>query len=284
MISESRAEKIIYNYNQLLPTFFISGFVVAIFIIVILFFPEKNLKYHLLKPMKAEPIAAYYLEKLVALYPQDHPLKLALIEQQIELHQWQRASANINELAKNPQWINDVNYLRFILAYYQAYQLPKNNTRDFSFKQLRIDIKKLYLQQQLTNNQILTLAKSALSLELPGLALRYYERLGSIENIILLKQIAATALQTSQYAISAQYYMLAMSYEKDLELKRNDVVSALSALQAGGLFAQGITLINTLPEKLIQNKVMLIYLSNFMLKANRPDLAEIYIKKALLLR
>jgi hypothetical protein len=62
------------------------------------------------------------------------------------------------------------------------------------------------------------------------------------------------------------------------------VVSALSALQAGGLFSQGIALTKTLPEKLIQNKVMLVYLSNFMLKANRPDLAEIYIKQALLLR
>ncbi len=265
----------------ILSWWFILIFVVCVSIISALFFPIKTLPDTVLTISQPQAITLYYLQQLVPLYPERYSLRIALIQQEIGIYDWIAAEHQISLLEKDSAMANEARLLRFQIKYTQAYQMPHGLEREAAFMNLRKEVG-TFTQLPLQKDQVLTLAKMALSLGMPALALSYYQQLGQVKDPLLLKQIAQTALQTSQHAVSAQYYMLAEQQEKTVEQKRVDIINALKALEAGRLFDQGIKLISTLQDNVIDNKAMLTFLAQYCLAANKPDLAEVYIKRALL--
>jgi hypothetical protein len=269
--------------NKLVSNGFIILFTLGVIFISMLFFPIKTIRHQVLKVTQPQAISLYYLKTLVKLYPKQGPLRLALIKQYIGLYQWMAAETEIEYLKQNPDMQIDAKLLTFQLQYTKAYQLPKGKSQTKSFKELRTNINN-FTKLKLTKEQSLVLAEDALNLGLPGLALTFYQTVSDSTDVVLLKKIAIIALQTSQYTISADYYMKAAKLERTLEMKRICIIGALKALEAGNLFSQGIDIVKQLSVKIINNKTMLVFLTRFTLAANRPDLAQNYIKRALLMR
>lgn len=269
------------NKNQIVPLWFFAVFIIMITALMIILFPIDKIPALALKITTPQPITQYYLEQLVQYHPTKTDIRIALIKQQIGLYNWNDAQAEINILKKNADMQTETRLLEFLLAYTKVYQMPKGIERNNTFNVLRTEVA-TFANVKLSITQLIMLADISLNLGLPKLALDFYQKVGPINDVVLLRHIAVTALQSSQYAISAKYYMLAEEREKTLEDKRIDVISALGALQQGSVFSMGIDIIIHLPDDLVNNKAMLLYLAKFTLAANRPDLAQSYIKRALL--
>lgn len=269
--------------RQLLPIPFILAFMLSVILISILLFPAKKLQRQVLSATQPQEITLYYLKQLVEYYPNKNSLRIALAEQEINSYHWVDADEQLSILEKNPQLKIDVRLLRFRLEYTKAYQLPHGEVRKKMFAKLQTDILN-FTDLPLQKNQLLFLANAALNIEKPAVALMFYQQIKEINNPILYEQIAKTALQASQYSISAQYSMLAEKYQKTLELKRRDIITALQTLQQGGLFSEGLAILSKLPDDITNNKSMLIFLTQYALAANRPDIAQEYARRTLLLR
>lgn len=278
-----------YNVNKIegaepfLPTWVILSFISAILILFWLLFPDKQLRVQVLNATPGQPIAAYYLPHLIDNHPKDIALRFALIREEIALHHWQAALQQINKLSDFPGTAIERNILIFQLNYTKAFQISDNMEKQKAIQQLRKDIQQ-FKNVALSQQQLNYLAPTALSLNEPMLALGFYKQYSNINEVNVFRTIAKTALGVSDYSYSAKNSLLAMQHEKDVNLQRLDIHRALMALQMGSLFQQGIDLIAQLPESVINNKEMLIYLTKYCLAANRPDLAQIYITRALAMR
>lgn len=267
--------------QTLLPLWFIIIFFLSIIIIAYLFFPLRTLREQTLLASKPEPIAFYYLSEISKRYPQDNDLRIALVKQEIGLYHWNLAEAQLKTLEKNPQLKKQTRLLRFQLKYTQAFKMQAGNHQQQIFTELRKDINDLQTESW-SQDELHNLATLALSINQPAVALKFYERLTPMTDPQMLKQIARTALAASQYAVCAKYYMLAAEQEKTLTLKRSDIVAALQALQAGRLYQAGINIIKNLSEEIINEKNMLLFLTQYTLAAGRPDMAQGFAKRALL--
>ena len=267
---------------------FLSGWFIALFFsgvvaIGILFFPKYYLYNLLLKIKVGQPVALFYLSQYEIMYPKNISIHVARAKQAIFLEKYDLANIEINWLAANTTENTEVKLLRFELQYYQAYGLPKGAARNNAIADLQ-KIMPQFITLPMRNDQLLVLASIALKIEMPAAALALYERISNLKDPELLREIGATALQTSQYKISAKYYLMASENETYLDDKRTDIISALEALQSGNYFDDGIAIITSLPDKVIENKEMLVFLTQYTLAAKRPDLSQEFARRALMMK
>lgn len=271
--------------TRILPYWLISGFFISVCMISYLLFPMKTLSKQVLASDEPQEITLYYLEKLVALEPHVAEFHQALAQQYIWKGDWSDANKQIKLLESEPAYNTETKLLYFQVKLGEVYAMKPSVQRQENFNLLKNDLKKLLLLP-LNQAQQLNLAKIALGLDAPDIALGIYQNVlknDTAKDPKLYRKIALIALQTKQYQISATYYFQAMDYEKEIEAKRRDLVNGLDVLVQGGLSTQGVDFVLKLPEKLLNNKALLEFLTQFMLAANRPDLAQIYIKRALLM-
>lgn len=274
------------TYSTILfPLWSICLFVVTMLFVAWLLFPSKTLSRQVLASDAPQEITLFYLEQLVKLEPTVSSYHAALAQQYIWKGDWALASQQIDQLVVDPSYAVPIKLLRFEIALGQAFQKKEKAEREQDFVKLRQELKEL-VQLPLNQSQQLAMGKIALGLDAPDIALKIYEQIASNDKTHdprLYRKIASVALQTQQYAISATYYFKAMDFEQQVEQKRQDLVDALSVLQQGGIASQGVNFVVSLPDKITNNKVLLEYLTEFMLAAGRPDLAQLYIKRALLM-
>lgn len=263
-----------------LPWPFVVAFVAVSLALFAVMFPQHSLRHLVLTITQPQKITYYYLVQLIQYYPQDQGLHIALIQQEIGLHHFAAAKEHIGALEKESALKDKLAMLQYQLQYAQAFALPKGPKQQAAFAGLRTSTK-AFLAKPLSRKQLLDFGDIALSINDPQDALVFYQRAGETSDPVLLAHIAKTALATSQYAISAHYYMLAADHEAVLPKRRAYVVSALKALQAGKQFDKGIAIIVQLPEEVVNDESMLMFLSQYALAADRPDLSEKYAKRAL---
>lgn len=273
-----------YQERFILPGWFVGAFAIAVCIIAYGLFPNESIRESALNLTKPEEITQFYLMQLNAREPENVKVKIALIEQAIGLKEWDFAESNIRILANDPQQADQVTRLKFIFAYDQAFQIPKGKAREAALKPLKANLPKL-LALKLTVPEYKKLGNIGLMLGSPQLALQFYEKVISISGDqppAFYMEISNVALQSSQYKEAAQFAEKAANRESLMELKRQYTIAALRAYQAGNLFNEGAALLMQCDDALLNNKLMLIFATNYALNINRPDLAEKFIKRALL--
>ena len=266
-----------------LSPWLIGSFFVGMCAIFIILYPAKELYHLLIKIKVGQPITLFYLSQYEIIYPNDTSIHIARAKQAILLGKDAIATQEIQWLKNNGNNPADVNLLQFELEYYQAFRLPKGVARNQLISQLQNKMPELLLLP-MDNEQLFNLAGMALAIKQPAAALGLYKRMTNLNDPVLLRVIGSTALQTSQYKISAFYYLEAARYDKYLDEKRQDIISALKVYESGGLFSEGIQVIISLPNNIVENKEFLIFLTQFALAANRPDLAQKFAREALMLR
>jgi tetratricopeptide (TPR) repeat protein len=266
-----------------LPRFFIAVFGICIAAMSAWLFPNNIIPYFAITLTSPQPLTAFYLENMNQREPNDTSIQIALIEQYIGLYEWTKADALLSTLALNTtqhdQWVR----LEFIKNVSQAYRLPKGPERTNALLKFKEAIPTL-LNLTFTPAQESALGNVALKLAAPDTALAFFQKVikaNPNQSAAFYQNIARVALENSEYDIAAQFYLEASAKQTLIELKRVDVIEALKAYQAGNLMAKGITVIATLPDALLDNQAMLIFLTKYAIAANRPDLATDYITRSL---
>lgn len=266
-----------------LPRLLIAAFGICIVAMSVWLFPNHIIPDFAVTLTNPQPLTAFYLENMNQREPQNTTIQIALIEQYIGLYEWTKADALLNTLALNTaqhdQWVR----LEFIKNVSQAYRLPKGSERTNALLKFKEAIPTL-LNLTFTPEQESALGYVALKLAAPDTALAFFQKViqaNPNQSATFYENIAQVALENSEYDIAAQFYLEASAKQTLIELKRVDVIEALKAYQAGNLMAKGITVIAGLPDAIINNQAMLIFLTKYAIAANRPDLATDYITRSL---
>lgn len=282
MKSNSTVNRRPLEYN-LFSLIFISVFTLGIITITLLLYP-RQLPQDVIFFNKPEPITEIYLQQLAQTYPNNTNYLIALTEQNIGLHHYESANHWLDVLIQDETQKDQVSRLQFLYTFTKTFELPKGSDRNQAIQML-VRLYSSLLDLDLTSNQFLELGNIGLKLEVPQLALIAYEKgiaLQGKKTSALYREIASTALQSSQYRIAAHYDLLASQLESNIDLKREDIIQALKAYQAGNLMSEGLPIIQQLPESIINNAAMLEFLAQYALAAGRPDLANAFMKRALL--
>lgn len=269
---------------NLLPQAFLAAFIIFVMMLCFGLFPSNTIPDLALSETNPQPLTAFYLEKLSDHHPEDINLKIALTEQVIGLNEWSRANALLSELALNPSLQNQLTRLTFILRLTMAYSLPKGVTRTNELDILKAKIPSL-LNLHLTPAQDDQLGNIALKLGAPESALQFFQRVieaNPNQSASYYETIARVALASSQYDVSAKFYLIASQHHTQIELKRTDIIEGLKAYQSGDLMQKGIAIMQELPDEIINNQAMLLFLTKYAITANRADLAATYITRSLL--
>lgn len=264
----------------------ITCFVLLTCCLMVLLFPRQQLLQTANTTQTPTPISLYYLGQLTQQYPHDDIIRIALIKQQIGNASWDEANAQLKILQKNTRAVLIVRWLTYQLLLTRGYHLALNDAQRTPYlsaaKSMAVDL----IVQPLTLEQRGQLATDLLGFELPDKALQVYlsiMKLQPIKDPQLLAQVAKVALYASQYKVSGEYYFMAAQQVNTRELQRGYILAGLSAYQAGSLFADGFAQVSKLPSGLLNDKVVLDFLVNYALAANRADLAQDYIKHLLFL-
>lgn len=269
---------------SLLPPVFTAVFVACVLLIAYCLFPNKSIPLSALTQTSPQPLSAFYLENIAREQPNNTTIKMALAEQWIGLHEWGKANALLSEMAENALLQNQLARLTFILRLTMAYSQPKGMMRNQELAILKSKISTL-LSLTFTPEQNDQLGNMALKLGAPDTALAFFQRViqaNPNQTAAYYQNIARVALASSQYVVSAQFFLIASKHQTQIELKRADIIDALKAYQSGNLMQKGVEVLLQLPDDLTDNQPMLIFLTKYAISANRPDLATKYITRTLL--
>lgn len=269
--------------RDLFPMLFIIGFSLVFVIICLLAFPKRYLLNVALTQEEPAKVTQFYLEKLLMQHPNDLSIQIALAQQAIGLHEWDRANHDINLLAMDDTLQDEVSRLQFLYAFNQAYAYTPGKERDQAIAQLKTLLPSL-ANLHLTATEYHELGTISLKLGSPQSALVFFQKVYQTNNQqkpAFFSQIADVALQTSQYQTAADFYAKAATTEKRIELQRYYYIQALKSYQSGNMVLQGVPFIEKIPPKIVDNNATLVFLTEYLISAGRPDLAQQYIMRAL---
>lgn len=271
---------------RVIPSWFISLFIVGICLLALAFYPARPIKNALLANTKPEAVALFYLSQMLKQNPNNEQYRIAFAEQLIGNKKWNQAEEQISYLEKIPDTEVVVSLLQYQLKYTKYFVLTNRTNRKKAILALQNDMETIR-SLSLNNTQLQNMANIAVTINLPDIATEFYQRLNADHHITdpnELRKIAKIALYGSKYAVSAEYYIMASQHAATLDLKRRDTLDAIKVLLAGNLYNNAATLIANIPADIANNKQMLVYLTQFALAANRPDLAQGFIRRALFMR
>lgn len=291
MTSPSTAPNLPAKPSKKFAWWYIVLFALALIVLLALLFPQQLFLRTLINSNQPNAASVLYLRNLLALHPDNSELALALVQQEFALGDHAAAEHDIAPyLTATPQttlqWKTLWIYYQIVRA--QTYALLENNperrNREAALAKL---LSQLAASPLLTANNIAQLAQDALALDQVQLAMGFYRLAAQhpeSQSASFFAQAGKTALFVSDYAASAQFYLLAMQKSGTIDLKRDYFAQAINSLAASGHADAIITFANAHIDGLAQDKATLLLLAKTALRADRPDRAQEYIREVLQLQ
>jgi polysaccharide biosynthesis protein PelB len=277
-------------------TKFVSVFTVAFLtaIVVITLFllaPKKELLRNIMQQKQADIIALKYLQNLLLIYPSDTSLKLLLAEQNISHGDIQKAINLIEPYIKQSptteaEW--QALWLYYQIIRTETYAEPEvSYARIKGLKKMR-DLLNVLAKGQLPGEDLLQLAGDALSANEPKLAISIYKEIVGMKTVPAqpsetYEKAAKVALSYGEYTTCAKLYFLAQQQATTLNENRKYYIAGLKALQSGNLLDQIMDVAQEHIGRLKSDQATLLFLSKLALASNRTDIAETYMKRAIML-
>ncbi|MDA8561940.1 hypothetical protein N9L02_02365 [Gammaproteobacteria bacterium] len=258
--------------TKTIPNFAIISFTVIICLIAYLLFPANSIQKTAITRNQPELVTYFYLLNLLKKYPSNEQLRIALINQEIPLKKWHKASLEIRKLGENSSYIVMAKILDFYLDYNKYFDSSRFKTDDFLLR-LQNKIKEISTLS-LPNDQLIGLGESATGLKLPAVALIFYSQVKNEKNPNILRKFAITALWASNYLKSSEYYFNASQNEKNIELSRKDIINAFNSLLQGGEYVAIKKKVRQLPQDILNNEKMLKFLINLCISAGDTKMAS----------
>ena len=275
------------HLRSFFPWWKILAFILMVIFILWALFPKYLLINILINKQPAE-VALSYLQAFEQNSPRDTPLMLALIEQQIGLGQLKKAENNMTNLknTNNPQ-VADMNHqldwLDYLMVRFKTYQTKMNTAERIAYlRQLR-QMAAAMANTPLEPQQLEILAKDNLSLAQALVSLKIYNKLldqNALNTPIELGTAGSVAMQNNAHIDSAKFYWAAYLQATQLNEKKQYALKTIQALWAGNFIDKALDTASKLPDSVINERNLLLYLSRLAIAGNRLDLAEQYALKA----
>lgn len=93
--------------------------------------------------------------------------------------------------------------------------------------------------------------------------------------------VAGRLLAAGDYRGAADAYISFLRARKDLHDKRRLYIAAISALQSGNMLSEALKLAENHIDELGRDRESLVFVTRLALAANRPEIAQKYVRRAL---
>jgi hypothetical protein len=263
-------------------------FTAGVLILLILFFPKDDILEFVTQHDRPSMVTENYIQNLLDIYPDNSHLRLLLIKQEVGLAQYNDALQHLDAVSDNAQAhvAAEVKWLRYLILRNQTFMVPANTAKRFEKeKQLSEHLQSLH-DLTLSRHQRTVLARDAIYLKKVSLAKSFYQyaiagdkKLSASE----YAELAEVGVLVGDFTQAASFYMQAKSQSTTRLAKREYFIKALTLLQENERYKQAIQFAQQYLGSLKNDAKTLRFLVKLALASNRPDLAQDYVKRALLL-
>lgn len=254
------------------------------------FFPKEQILKNIAEQRQADQVAKQYMVNLILLYPHSRKLQSLLARQNIVKGDIASAVSMFVPLTSHP--VRTEKDWQALWLYYQILRIETYAQPEISYQRLiglskMKNIIEILVTGKLQSSEVIILAEDSLSLNLVKLGLDLYQRLITMPfagNAEYYAQGAKNVLGYGQYKLSAQLYFIAEKSSIELANKRHYFIEGLKSLQSGNLLDEAMKAAAQNINGLSDDRETLLFLTRLSLAADRPDMAEQYMKTALKLR
>ena len=252
--------------------------------LLVMLYPEKILLELLSTHEVSSPAQQSYLEALSRLRPGDNNLLLLLSRSYVRSDNPVKALAALDRVHVPvvPETEKEIRRLR-----YGAYHLR--------LKGLRRDSKEWLAAREDFTAQIEAFRQQGASMQEMAGFLADARDAGDEETVTRLEKLlgyasgitmkletgAAAALADGDYRKAAAGYFEAMNSCTELAQRRRLYLAGVGALQSGNMLAEAVNAADRNLGVLANDRETLVFLSRLAIAANRPDRAQIYIRRVL---
>jgi len=256
-----------------------------------LLYPQQDLARRLAESTASKDVAlsVVYLRNLLRSDPGNAQLLLLLARQHMQLGEYPQARSTLQPLenAADPSTRREYAWLLWQMDYAQYNALPADARQERTRQRaaLREHLRALDAYQW-PPEQARRIGQWGAQLQEPGLSISEYRELAALqtdrdEAARLYEQAARAALGQSDYDTCAQLYLLARRATTAPGQAKAYFLAALAALQSGNRPAEALALGEREIGPLIDDKDVLLRLTELARAANRPDQAERYVRRLL---
>ena len=254
--------------DRLFSPWVLGCFGVAILLVLIALFPKQRLLEQVARVEQPTVITVSFLKNLVQAVPSNTRLRLRLAKHQLELGEIDIAQKTLRPLlsANDLALRRDAHLLNLRLAETLAFALPDGTPARLDAQARIASTITTFLQEDLSEALLVSLAESALHAANPDLAQIIYERLGKQEQGNESRwyvKAATIALEGSAHEEAARLYFLAQRGVREREVQRRYYLAALKALQAGNHLDKALVQANAHVGNLIDDEVTLLFFNLF---------------------
>jgi hypothetical protein len=270
------------------PLWEAGGFVLIVAVLLFVLFP-RHLLDNVVTTKDPSIISIGYLQAFSTTYPDNNELLMALTTQQASLGEINLAKQNfamlkkINATSTNPQTALQLDWINYEILKYTSYKAPLRE-REKLLVTLR-NMTKTLAAAPLDVQQLKILAMDSLAYNRADIALQIYQQLLNKNELQTPAEFAMggnIAMQNNAHQASAAFYRTAYEKSATIADKRKYALDVMRVLWSGNLLEQAYQFAITLPDAVIDDQGMLIYISKVCMAANHPEVAQKYALKALL--
>ncbi|QDD67256.1 tetratricopeptide repeat protein [Herbaspirillum seropedicae] len=269
----------------------IAGFALAVGTVFALVYPKVSLQQRLEVANasgRGDQLTIEYLKVFLKAKPGNTALRAELVKQMIDLGQFAEARQQLAflQMGTDPAARLAAAWLEYRIRQQEAFALPATSPeRTRLLAELRIQLQQL-MTYPLSAQQWLGLSQDALALGDVEAARVAFERLLAERSTRDLPygeavRLGQQSLGMGDYRSSASFYLLAMQHAGSLEARRDNFITALRNLQAGGLYQEALEVADANLGPLANDKATLLFLTRLAQAANRPEAAERYVRQLL---
>jgi hypothetical protein len=250
-------------------------------------YPRDFFARHFENPVKVSQTSLVYLQQLNKQYGKNEALQLQQIRHQIKLGHLKQAEFDLEAYAKHelsPESREEVTWLQYILAREGFYQLKKS-AKGYQEKKRAIaaHLERLLVLTDTEVEQKL-LAKDSLALGAEKFSANIYKKLlkqHPDQPIAIYLSAAQATRYSKDYQTSSQYYFKAQQLAKNSADKVKYFISGVSVLEESGDAKKALQAAIDNFNKLPVNKDLSMYIAEVALRANKPAVAQTYLRKVL---
>ncbi len=255
----------------------------AVSALLVLLFPREPLRREIAGSNRMDAVGLVFARALVGAMPEQQGLRLALAKRYLAVGETEAARQAIAPLLAGgePGLMGDAKLLLFHITERETYAWPEGSpSRGEGVARLRAQLAELFTRSW-DAPQWAELGERALELGEQQYAMAAYQRLAALPGEAAARwaaKAAEVALGQGDYRVASRLYLEAGEKAETLEQRRAAFLSGLKALQSGNLMEEALQAAERHAGPLLEDEPTLLYLVMLARAADRPALAERYVK------
>jgi tetratricopeptide (TPR) repeat protein len=272
--------------ERLLSPWAILLFAGAMSALLVLLFPQESFRREVAKSDRMDAVSLAFARALVRAMPEQPGLRLALAQRYLAVGDTEAARQAIAPVLMSgvPMLIGEAKLLLFHVTERETYAWSEGSpARVEGLARLRGQLAELFAQSW-DARQWAELGERAMTLGERQYAMTAYQRLAALPGEAAAAwafKAAEVALGQGEHRLASRLYLEAGEKAITLEQRRAAFLFGLKALQSANLMQEALQAAEEHVGPLLEDEAALLYLVMLARAANRPALAERYVKALL---